>query len=119
MHQDSHSIIRKMADEFELLTKGIYLKLITKGIDEGLLDITYPEPLAGLWSREMIRIYGIAPTLIYTDDKKALEDFIQLVEFIEATINQALGFTEYQITIKAPALKYIEYAKEQVESRKE
>lgn len=115
MHQDSHAIIRKMADDFEVLTAGIYLRLIQKGIDEGFFDIVYPEPLAGLWSREMIRIYGIAPTLIYSDDQKALKDFVQLVEFIERTINQALGFTEHQIAIKEPALEYIKYAKEQVE----
>ena len=114
MHQDSHSIIRKMVDEFEKLTASIYLKLLNKGVQEGVLNITHTEPLAGLWSREMIRIYGIAPTLIYVEDQKLTDNFIELVEFIESTINHALGLEVNQIAIKEPALAYIKYAKEQI-----
>lgn len=114
IHQDSHIIIRKMIDEFEKLTASIYLKLLNKGVQEGVINITYTEPLAGLWSREMIRIYGVVPTLIYVEDQKLLDNFIELVEFIESTINHALGFEVNQITIKEPALAYIKYAKEQI-----
>lgn len=114
MHQDSHAIIRKMADDFEILTKEIYSELIQKGIAEGLFNIGYPEPLAGLWSREVIRIYGMANRLIYDKDPNGISEFVQLLEFIEKTINQALGFKETVIKIKEPALSYIEYAKAQV-----
>lgn len=111
-HKESNTIIRKMADDFEALIAKIYLRLLQKGKAEGLFDIAYPEPLAGLWSREIIRIYAIAPKIICSENKADYDDFIKLLEFIEETINNSLGFTEHQILIKEPTINYINKAKE-------
>lgn len=106
-HADSHVVIGQMADAFEKLTTSIYLKLILKGMDEGLFQVTHPEHLAGLWSREMLRIYGLAPSVILSDNPTDLDQFTDLVEFVEGTINKALGFDHDFISIKDSALAFV------------
>lgn len=107
-HKDSHVMIKKMADEFELLTETTYLKLINQGIDSGIFSTPYPKQLAGLWSREMIRIYSLASQLVMNDNNELTEEFNQLATFIEATVNHGLNVELGTIKIKEPATKYVE-----------
>lgn len=109
----SETLIRKMAEDFEQVTTEYYTKLITKGTEEGLFSVEYPEFLAGLWTREILRIYGSAKFVIFTSDSKEIKEFENLLEFSEKLVNSTLGFESSLIQIKKPTLAYIEYARKQ------
>lgn len=115
----NHIILRKLADQFEKVTTGLYTKLIVRGNEEGIFNVRYPEYLAGLWTRELIRIYGIAPQIIISKDVSGLEGFEKLLDFSENLINGALGLDNAVIKIKEEALAYVEYCREQISNIEE
>lgn len=110
----SHAMIRKLAEQFELVTTELYTKLILKGIEEGEFHVSYPKMLAGLWTREIIRIYKIARELIYSDDPVKLKEFESLLEFNENLLNNTLGFENNRILLKKEALNYVHKSRKQL-----
>lgn len=110
----NNTILRKMAEEFEIVTTELYKKLIIQGNKEGIFNEKYPEYLAGLWTRELIRIYGIIPQIIMSKDEQKYVEFTELLEFSEELINGALGFDTNKIKIKEEALSYVKYCRDQL-----
>ncbi|WP_113671069.1 TetR/AcrR family transcriptional regulator [Vallitalea guaymasensis] len=110
----NNTILRKMAEEFEIVTTELYNKLIIQGNEEGIFNVKYPEYLAGLWTRELIRIYGIIPQIIMSKDEQEYVEFTELLEFSEELINGALGFDTNKIKIKEEALSYVKYCRDQL-----
>lgn len=110
----NNTILRKMAEEFEIVTTQLYKKLIIQGNEEGIFNVKYPEYLAGLWTRELIRIYGIIPQIIMSKDEQKYVEFTELLEFSEELINGALDFDTNKIKIKEEALSYVKYCRDQL-----
>lgn len=106
----SHIFIRKMAEYFEKATASLYRDIIKRGIKEGIFKTTYPEHLAGMWTREILRIYSVMPHIIIPDDTISYEEFISLLEYSEILINRELG-TDGLIKVKQPALDFISKSK--------
>ncbi|NBI30848.1 TetR/AcrR family transcriptional regulator [Chengkuizengella marina] len=104
----NHVILRKLAEQFELVTTDCYLKLFRKGNEEGIFDIEYPEYLAGLWTREVMMVFNKSREVIYAEKTETLENFKQLLHFTQNLLNSTLGLSNHQINIKEPALAYIQ-----------
>ncbi|MCG8514779.1 MAG: TetR/AcrR family transcriptional regulator [Halanaerobiales bacterium] len=104
----NNTILRKISDQFQLMTTELYKKLIEKGINEGIFKVEYPEMVAGLWTREIIWIYSLAGKLIYEMDTEKYEIFNNQLNFTEKLINAILGFGDNKIRIKDIALAYVE-----------
>ena len=99
-----------MAERFEKITSELYADIIKRGIDEGLFNASHPEHLAGMWTREILRIYTLTPHLIIEDGTVSIEEFISLLEFSEALINRELGTVD-KIKVKQPSLDFIDKSK--------
>lgn len=110
----NNTILRKLAEEFEIVTTKLYKKLILQGNKQGLFNVKYPEYLAGLWTRELIRIYGIIPQVIMSKNAQNYIELEELLEFSEELINGALGFDTSEIKIKEEALSYVKYCRDQL-----
>ncbi|GMQ60550.1 hypothetical protein AN1V17_49500 [Vallitalea sediminicola] len=110
----NNTILRKLAEEFEIVTTKLYKKLILQGNKQGLINVKYPEYLAGLWTRELIRIYGIIPQVIMSKNAQNYKELEELLEFSEELINGALGFETNEIKIKEEALSYVKYCRDQL-----
>lgn len=104
--EGNHILIKKMAEEFELMTTEYYTKLIQKGIKEGMFNVKYPEYLAGVWTREVLRIYQMASMAIYSQDYD-LNEFLKLLDFSESLFNNTLGLNENIIKFKETTLDYV------------
>jgi len=110
-HKDSHAIIQKLAFDFIEVTTDIYEKLIAKGIDEGLFNPKSPKALASMWCHEVTRLYGKVTEIVTVGgDKELYSDYIERAEFVEDTINHALNAGNDVISIKQPAIEYLDMA---------
>ena len=106
-------VIMRMAQSFEKMTETFYCELIVKGNHEGLWSIDIPSNIAGLWTRELLRIYTEISELLYDYTENNFNKFVSLLEFDEELINHLLSTD--QITIKEETLNYFETAKLQVD----
>lgn len=106
-------VIMRMAQSFEKMTENFYFELIVKGNQEGLWSIDRPSNIAGLWTRELLRIYTEISELLYDYTENNYNKFVSLLEFDEELINHLLS--THQITIKKETLNYFETAKLQVD----
>jgi len=110
-HKDSHVIIQKMAFDFIDLTSDIYERLILKGIDEGLFSPSSPKALASMWCHEVTRLYSKVNQIVMSDGSdKLYDEFLSHAQFVEDTINHALGAGKDVISIKQPAIEYLDMA---------
>ncbi|NDI36287.1 TetR/AcrR family transcriptional regulator [Chengkuizengella sediminis] len=107
----NHVILRKLAEQFELVTTDCYLKLFRKGNEEGIFEIKYPEFLASLWTREVMMVFNKSREVIYAEQSETLHNFENLLHFTENLLNQTLGFTSHKIKIKEAALTYVQSAR--------
>ena len=110
-HEDSESIRLNMWVKFVEVTTDIYHSLILKGIDEGLFNPSSPRALASMWCNEVTRLYGLINNIIASKgDGKLYDDFVRQAQFVEDTINHALGATEKIIFILEPTKQYLDMA---------
>jgi len=108
-HSDSNSIIQTMAFAFVDMTAGIYEELIVRGIGEGLFNPPNPKALAETWSHEIMRLYGKVTEIVLADGDETLrENFSKHAEYVENLINMSLGIEGRKISIKEPAIEYLE-----------
>ncbi|MEX1378265.1 MAG: TetR/AcrR family transcriptional regulator [Eubacteriales bacterium] len=108
-HKDSDAIVQKMAFDFIDLLSGIYEKLILKGIEQGLFSPASPKALAEMWTHEVTRLYGkVTEIIVNKGDEKLYEDFLSRAQFVEDTINHALNADGAVISIKQPAVEYLD-----------
>lgn len=101
-------IIMRMGQSFEKSTIDFYNKVITKGNGD-LWQVPSPKNIAGLWARELLRIYSQLTQTLYDwtpENIKVVED---LLDFDENLINNLLGID--QIRIKDIVLAYMHDAK--------
>lgn len=107
----SHIFIRKMAERFEKSTAELYKSIIDRGVEEGVFNTNHPNHLAGMWTREILRLYSLMPHIIIPDGTVSKEEFISLLDYSETLINRELG-TNNEIKVKQPALDFIDVSKE-------
>ncbi len=112
-HEDSELIRLNNWIRFIDLAAGIFEKLIQKGAKEGLFNPLSPKGLAGMWSYEVTSLYGLINRIIAGGgDKKMYDDFLLQAQFVEDTINHALGLDEHLIVIRKPMVEYLDMAME-------
>lgn len=108
-HKESHSVVQKLAFDFIEVTTDIYERLILRAVQEGLINPKSPRALASMWCHEVTRLYGKVTEIVLADgDKELYNDFIERAEFVEETINHALSAGENVISIKQPAIEYLD-----------
>jgi|GEM_PF-2557771 len=110
-HRDSYAIVQKMAFDFVNMTADIYEKLILKGIDERLVKPKCPKALASMWAHEVTRLYSKVSQIVSADgDDMLYNEFIAHAQFVEDTINHALNMDKDLISIRQPAVEYLDMA---------
>lgn len=108
-HKDSYSVVQKLAFDFIEVTTDIYERLILRAAEEGLIHPKSPKALASMWCHEVTRLYGKVTEIVLADgDEQLYNDFIERAEFVEDTINHALNAGEHVISIKQPAIEYLD-----------
>lgn len=108
-HKDSYSVVQKLAFDFIEVTTDIYERLILRAVQEGLINPKSPKALASMWCHEVTRLYGkVTEIALANADKELYDDFIERAEFVEDTINQALNAGKDVISIKQPAIEYLD-----------
>ncbi|WP_214481133.1 TetR/AcrR family transcriptional regulator [Bacillus sp. SM2101] len=115
----NHIILKNFASQFEVMTTELYTQLILQGVREGVFHVKHPNMLAGLWSREMIRVVSICRKLIFSTDVEAYEEFEMLLAFNEDLINRELGVSSNMIQIKEVALQYVQQSRKRLEHKEE
>lgn len=104
----NHIILKKTADQFELVTTELYAQLIQKGNEKELFDVTYPKVLAGLWTRELMRVLDKSRDFMFSNEETVSREYEELLDFSEKLFNDTLGLKNNEIRIKEPALTYVE-----------
>lgn len=107
---ESHIFIRKMVEYFEKVNTDLYEGIINKGIKNGIFHTNHPRHLAGMWTREILRIYTMVSHIILEDGMVSDEEFTSLLDFSERLINRELGTVD-EIKVKEPALDFIDKTK--------
>ncbi len=102
-------IVMRMAQSFEKSTADFYTNVITRG-NTVLWHVPSPEHIAGLWARELLRIYTEVTKTLYDWNDTSIQNVEMLLEFDEQLINSLLGTTD--IHIKEKVLKYMYEAKD-------
>lgn len=103
----NHILLKRMGENFQEATDEFYIKLINKGINEGIFKTDYPNQLAVLWSREVMQFHRSVRHILFngTGDYK---EFYQLLEFNEELINNQLGLVDNKIPIISCGKEYFD-----------
>lgn len=101
-------VIQSMAKQFEKVTADAYYSLIIRGVNERLFNTEYPKQSAKLFAREMISLYSMLTRVLMSDDEEVYNEFVCDLEFIECVLNNSLGLSNNEISIKYEALKYLQ-----------
>jgi len=110
LSSEGNGLIRmRMEESIGKMTEAFYSELIQKGNHEGLWSIDTPCNIAGLWTREILRIYTEISMLISDYNEYNYNKFVSLLEFDEHLINLLLSTD--QIAIKEETLNYFKLAK--------
>lgn len=102
-------IVVRMSESFAQMTEAFYCELIAKGNQEGLWSIEAPCNIAGLWTRELLRIYTEISMLLNDYNENSYNKLVSLLDFDEELINRLLSTD--QIKIKEEALNYFKHTK--------
>ncbi|MBI9014596.1 MAG: TetR/AcrR family transcriptional regulator [Clostridiales bacterium] len=102
-------ITMRMAHALHKMTEAFYFELIVKGNHKRLWSIDTPSNIAGLWTRELMRIYAEISALLNDYNESNFNKFVSLLEFDEELINRLLSTD--QLTVKDEAINYFESEK--------
>lgn len=97
-------IIMRMGQSFEESTIKFFTNIIQRGNGD-LWQVSSPENIAGLWARELIRIYSKTTQTLYDWREETIIELTNLLEFNENLINTLLGVAT--IEIKEEVLSYL------------
>lgn len=112
--EGNHAIILKIAKDFNALTTGVYTEIITEGSKRGEFTTKYPQPLAELWSQQMLQISRLVRKELYKNEKIISNTFTSRLDFTEELINRELGLNESAIEVKSIILDYMQDIKEKI-----
>ncbi len=115
-YEGNHHLYQKMGEAFEDATTCFFSELFKQGIEEGIFHTAFPEELASMWSREVIRFYRISRKII--SGRIADEVlFERTLRFNEQLINRQLNLPEKEIPLEAMGRKYLASMKRAVAER--
>lgn len=106
--EGNHVLLKKMADQFENITMEFYRNLIIKGNESDIISVEYPNELASLWSREVIKFHRLAKRHFYSSDSLEDSEYIRTLKFNEQLINHQLGLEEKTIDLVSLGNDYIQ-----------
>ena len=104
--EDNHRLLLKMSMAFEKETVTFYKALIQEGIRKGVFSVSYPEPLAALWGREVIKFQQMSRKVL-TGEEVTEEAFLETLRFNESLINQQLGLEAKTIDLESMGRSYL------------
>lgn len=110
--QGNEVIIAKMAKDFEQMTESFYIDILEKGNGKDW-TVEHPKIIAGLWTREILRMYGQVTKTIYDWSDHSLQQLKNLVYFNEKLINDLLK-TDH-LTFADGIIDYAHIAKEKLD----
>jgi len=113
----NHILLRKMGEAFERETADFYLMLIRAGISEGTFDVKYPEALAALWGREVIKFQQMTRHVL-TRGRVTEESFFNTLAFNEDLINQQLGLAPKSIELVPMGKDYLEAMRSEMNGKR-
>ena len=116
MFERNQHLLRKMGEAFESATAFFYHELFMQGINEGVFRTEYPEELAHMWSREVIRFHRMS-VKIFTGEESSETRFYRTLRFNERLINSQLGLHDGEIALEAMGREYLENMKRFVEAK--
>lgn len=115
-NRQNHVLLVRMGQAFEQETAIYYEELIERGIQEGVFQTAYPEQLAALWAREVIKFQRMTRHLFLDPDLEE-ESFIKTLLFNELLINQQLGLDAKTIELESMGRNYLESMRERLKGR--
>lgn len=115
----NEKILRKLEQEFKIITVRTYSEVIREGNNQGIISITRPEVIAEFCTRQLLWIFEVAGKLVNSDDVKDHDRFEALLDFIEGLVSHSLGTKNTDIEFKAVALSYLKSIKTYFLSYKE
>lgn len=107
--EGNHIIIQSMVEAFSKLTTSTYQAFIERGIAEGIIHVSYIEPMAKLITREINNLYGIIGKIIMSEDEEARKTFVETARFTEEFLNRQLGLKDRKLGIDKKVIDYLEY----------
>jgi AcrR family transcriptional regulator len=82
-------VLSKMGIRFQQMTEEFYSRVIVAG-NHKEWETTTPEIVAGLWTRELLRIYSEISKLLFNYSEEGYQAFLQLLTFNENLIQSLL-----------------------------
>jgi AcrR family transcriptional regulator len=113
--QGNHVLLIKLAERFEWETRLFYCELINNSNREGLTHVRYPDQLASLWSREVIRFQRMARKVYMNDGSVTEQEYGDMLAFSEMWINQVLGNQDLKISLMEIGKSYIVKMRKQID----
>ena len=110
--KDNHVLLRKMGEAFEKETMRYYQQLIQRGVDEGRFFTDYPQELAALWGREVIKFQQMSRWVLM--DRLDQETFFRTLRFNEQLINKQLGLKDKTIELEKMGKKHLQAMKREI-----
>jgi len=107
----NENILSRMSQTFEVNTCAFIEEILNKGNGD-YWHIDNAKHIAGLWTREILRIYATGSVLLYDWTDENYNDIVSLLDFNENLINTLLKSD--QISIKKEVLEFLNMAKEQM-----
>lgn len=109
---ENEIVIRKMAGEFNLLAVEIYEKIFGMGNEKGEFKVNHTHHLAGLWTREIMRLYEETSRLILNWSDEAERAYMELLSFSEDMLQSTLHDAKGRVEIKEAMREYTYKARE-------
>jgi AcrR family transcriptional regulator len=103
----NHVILKKIADDFEKITTELYAQLIRRGNKAGTFDVRYPDILAGLWTRELMRVLDMSREAIFSEENTIPVEYAERLDFTEKLFNDTAGLKNNEIHIREPIQVFV------------
>jgi AcrR family transcriptional regulator len=103
----NHVILKKIADDFEKITTELYAQLIRRGNKEGVFCVQYPDILAGLWTRELMRVLDMSREAIFSEENTIPVEYAERLDFTEKLFNDTAGLKNNEIHIREPIQAFV------------
>lgn len=106
-------ILRQLEKQFKIATTRTYLEVLSKGKEQEVIKVQYPEILAELCTRQILWIYEAAGKDINPEQSQDNDEmFERLLDFSEGIISHALGLRKHEVMYKDVAMSYRQNARE-------
>jgi hypothetical protein len=81
--------------------------LIRRGNKEGVFCVQYPDILAGLWTRELMRVLDMSREAIFSEENTIPVEYAERLDFTEKLFNDTAGLKNNEIHIREPIQAFV------------